>query len=89
MSIDRVTTKDVLGILRPIWETKCATAERLRGRIERVIALATVEELRVGANPATWGGHLKEALPRRSKVQPVVHYAAMDYPNVPPFMVDL
>ena len=48
---------------KPIWEAKCETAARLRGRIERILARATVEGLRRGANPATWRGHLQEALP--------------------------
>jgi integrase len=62
---------------------------RLRGRIERVLARATVEGLRRGANPATWKGHLQEALPPCSEVQPVKHFRAMDYRDVPAFMAEL
>jgi len=89
MPVDEIETNDVLAVLKPIWETKCETAARLRGRIERILARATVEGLRRGANPATWRGHLQEALPARSEVQPVQHFRAMDFKTVPAFMVEL
>src|SRR5215472_808389 len=89
MPIDEIETNDVLAVLRPIWESKCETAARLRGRIERILARATVEGHRTGANPATWRGHLQEALPSRSEVQPVKHFRAMDYQDVPAFMAKL
>jgi integrase len=87
--VNEIETNDVLAVLKPIWESKCETAARLRGRIERILARATVEGLRRGANPATWKGHLQEALPPRSEVQPVKHFRAMDYQDVPAFMVEL
>src|SRR6516162_772081 len=89
MPVNEIETNDVLAVLRPIWEAKCETAARLRGRIERILARATVEGLRRGANPATWRGHLQEALPARSEVQPVQHFRAMDYQDVPAFMAEL
>jgi integrase len=89
MPVNEIETNDVLAVLKPIWETKCETAARLRGRIERILARATVEGLRRGANPATWRGHLQEALPARSEVQPVKHFRAMDFQDVPGFMLAL
>ena len=89
MPVNAIETNDVLAVLKPIWETKCETAARLRGRMERILARATVEGLRRGANPATWRGHLQEALPPRSEVQPVKHFRAMDYQDVPAFMAEL
>jgi integrase len=89
MPVNEIETNDVLAVLKPIWETKCETATRLRGRIERVLARATVEGLRRGANPATWRGHLQEALPARSEVQPVQHFRAMEYRDLPAFMAEL
>jgi integrase len=82
MPVDEIDTNDVLAVLRPIWEAKCETATRVRGRIERILARATVEGLRRGANPATWRGHLQEALPARSEVQPVQHFRAMEFPKL-------
>jgi integrase len=89
MPVDAIETNDVVAVLKPIWLSKCETAARLRGRIERVLARATVEGLRRGANPATWKGHLQEALPPRSEVQPVEHFRAMDFQDVRGFMVEL
>jgi integrase len=87
--VNEIETSDILAVLRPIWQKKCETASRLRGRIERILARATVEGHRSGANPATWGGHLKEALPSRSEVQPVKHFEAMNYTDVPALMAEL
>jgi len=89
MPVNEIGTNDVLAVIRPHWESKCETMARLRGRIERILARATVEGLRRGANPATWKGHLQEALPPRSEVQPVQHFRAMDYQDVPSFMAEL
>ena len=89
MPVNEIETNDVLAVLKPIWESKCETAARLRGRIERILARATVEGHRTGPNVAAWRGHLQEALPSRSEVQPVKHFRAMDYQDVPAFMVEL
>jgi integrase len=89
MPVNTIETNHVLAVLRPHWQSKCETMARLRGRIERILARATVEGLRRGANPASWRGHLQEALPPRSEVQPVQHFRAMDYQDVPAFMAEL
>ena len=89
MPVSEIETNDVLAVLKPIWETKCETAARLRGRIERILARATVEGHRNGANPASWRGHLQEALPARSEVQPVQHFRAMEFRDLPAFMTEL
>ena len=89
MPVNEIETNDVLAVLRPHWESKCETMARLRGRIERILARATVEGLRRGANPATWRGHLQEALPPRSEVQPVQHFRAMEFRDLPTFMAEL
>ena len=54
---------DVKAALDPIWMTKNETATRVRGRIERVLAWATVAGHRSGENPARWKDNLKEMLP--------------------------
>lgn len=89
MPVNEIETNDVLAVLKPIWERKCETATRLRGRIERILARATVEGHRRGANPATWRGHLQEALPARSEVQPVQHFRALEFRDLPAFMIEL
>lgn len=69
MLVSDIGVQDVLRVLEPIWRTKTETASRLRGRIEAVLAWATVAGHRTGDNPARWAGNLKEMLPAASKVK--------------------
>lgn len=81
-----IGTDDVLACLNPIWTTKPETATRLRGRIEAVLDYASARGWRTGLNPARWRGHLSNLLPRRSKVAPVEHHAALPWQDMPDFM---
>jgi integrase len=86
--VDKVTTDDVLSVLKPIWHEKPETASRLRGRIERVLDAAKAQGLRSGENPARWRGHLDQLLPKRQQLTRG-HHAAMDYADLPAFIEDL
>jgi integrase len=88
-SVAEIDTEDVLGVLKLIWQTKTETASRVRGRIEAVLSWASAKGLRNGTNPAQWRGHLDKLLPKRSKVAPVEHHAAMPYKDVPVFIARL
>ena len=79
----------VMKVLEPIWTTKPETAVRVRGRIETVLDWAKVRGFRDGDNPARWRGHLSNLLPKRSKLRPVKHYAALPYGEIGHFMSDL
>ena len=68
LPVAEIDTALVLKVLRPIWNKKPETASRIRGRIERILAWATVSEFRRGENPARWRGHLSEMLPAKSKI---------------------
>ncbi len=70
MPVDKVTTEDVLKILKPIWLTKADTARRTRGRIERVLDGAKAKGLISSPweNPARWSGHLAHLLPRSPRL---------------------
>ncbi|MEQ8263331.1 integrase arm-type DNA-binding domain-containing protein [Pseudohaliea sp.] len=83
MSVDKITTDDVLRVLQPIWYTKTETASRVRMRIEAILAWATVHGHREGFNPAIWKGHLDLILPPREKVQKRQHFNAIDYKALP------
>lgn len=87
--VDTITTDDVLAVLKPLWGTKTETASRLRGRIEQVLAWATVKHHRKGENPARWKGNLEFLLPKASKVKTVEHHEALPYTDLPAFMADL
>jgi integrase len=81
-----IDTPLVLSVIEPIWLTKNPTADRVRGRIEAVLAWATVRGLRTGDNPARWERHLEEALPNKAKA---THHPALPYKEVPTFIAKL
>jgi integrase len=88
LAVDKVTTADVLGVLKPVWETKASSAGLLRGYIETVLDIAKVSGNRRGDNPAVWGGHLEHLLPARQRLTRG-HHAAMPYQEVPAHMTAL
>ena len=88
LPVGRITTDDVLSVLKPLWNDKPETASRLRGRIERVLDAAKAQGLRSGENPARWRGHLDQILPKRQRLTRG-HHAAMHYSDLPAFMGDL
>lgn len=89
LAVADVDTAAVLSVLRPIWQDKPETANRLRGRIEAILSAAKAEEIRAGENPATWRGHLDQVLVSRKKVRAVVHHPALPYADMPRFMASL
>jgi integrase len=89
MPVADIDTDEVMRVLEPIWTVKTITASNLRGRIESVLAWASVRRYRQGMNPAHWKGHLDQLLPNPSKVQKTVHHAALPYGDAPAFMATL
>jgi len=89
LDVATIDTVLVMKCLEPIWKAKTETASRVRGRIESVLAWATVRKFRTGDNPAAWRNHLDQLLPKRSKVQKVEHRAALPYADMPEFMTKL
>ena len=89
LPVAAIDTALVMRVLEPIWTTKTETASRVRMRIERMLAWATVHGYRTGDNPARLTNHLDHLLPEQSKVAPVRHHAAMPYTDVPTFLRDL
>ena len=89
LPVSAIDTGLVRKVLEPIWYETPETASRVRGRIERVLAWATVAEYRTGDNPARWTGHLKELLPPKTKLAAVVHHDAVPYRDMSAFMATL
>ena len=87
LPIDAIDLQHVLKVLEPIWLDKNATARRLRGRVEKVLAWATVRKFRNGENPARWSGHLSEMLPELKNGKH--HHAALVIDALPAFMEEL
>lgn len=87
--ISSIDTDDILALLRPIWTTKTETADRVRGRIERILDYATTHHWREGDNPARWKGHLSNILPKPSSVAKVKHHAAIEWQKIQPVIANL
>ena len=87
-AVDKVTTEDVLKVLRPIWSTKTETATRVRGRIERILDAAKAQGYRDGENPARWRGHLDNLLAKPQKLARG-HHASMPWAELPAFIKEL
>ncbi len=83
VQIAQLTAEKVLAVLRPIWTTKTETASRVRSRIENIWDYAAARGWASGENPARWRGRLQYALPAPEKVQPVVHYPAVPWADLP------
>jgi len=89
LPVDAVDTALVTQVLEPIWTSKPETASRVRGRIESILAWATVRGYRSGQNPAQLKHHLDHLLPSHKKVKKIEHHAALAYDKVPAFMRSL
>lgn len=76
----------VVDVLRPMWQDKTETATRVRGRMEAVLAWATVQGYRTGDNPARWRNHLDKVLPAPQKVTKVEHHPALKASEMGAFM---
>jgi len=87
--VHEVTQAHILEVLRPIWRTKTATATRVRGRIEQVLAWASAAGYRQGDNPARWQGHLDQLLAAPSKISKVRHHPAVPVASMPAFLAAL
>ncbi|GAN55450.1 tyrosine-type recombinase/integrase [Tanticharoenia sakaeratensis] len=88
-AVTHIHTDDVLAILRPIWATTNETADKLRGRIERILDYARTHGWREGENPARWRGHLAHILPKPSTVAKVKHHAAVERKDIARVMTAL
>lgn len=89
LPVEVIDTALVLKVLQPLWQTVTTTAAKVRGQIESVLDWATVSELRRGANPARWKGHLEHKLAKRSLVAPVKHHPALPYQEIAGFIARL
>lgn len=87
--VDRITSDDVLRVLKPIWTKTPETASRLRGRVEAVLDYAAARKLRSGENAARWRGNLSELLHAPRQVAKVEHQPALPWQQMPEFMAAL
>jgi integrase len=91
LPLDQVAVEGVLSVLTPLWTRAPATASRLRGRIEAILAAAQARGLMDAnrANPARWKGYLDKLLPNPKKIGDRTNHPAMPYADVPAFIAQL
>jgi integrase len=80
--VAEITRQDIIEVLSPHWQRVPETAQKLRARIEKVLARATALDLRTGNNPAGWRDGLKELLEPQDTTKRG-HFDAMPYAKVP------
>jgi integrase len=88
LDVGSIKVDDVVTTLKPVWLTKPATGERLRGLIEAVMDAAIVRGLRTSPNPAAWKSTLSHVLPRRVALSNG-HHRALEVCDMPVFIADL
>jgi integrase len=86
-----ITTRDVLAVIEPIWQSKTETASRVAQRIRMILDFARSREWIPDDRPnaAEWRGRLEHALAPKAKIAPVRHHAALPWAEVPGFMASL
>jgi hypothetical protein len=89
--IGQVAVRDVdklmvLKIIKPMWNEKTETADRVRDRIKLVLNWAKAHGLREGDNPADWRGHLEHVLAPRHKVAKLTHQPAVPVAEMAAFL---
>jgi integrase len=88
LTIAEIKPSHIYELLRPIWIEKRETSNRVRGRIETIIAKNVDVDDTDFRNPAELTKQLREKLPRRPK-RVVRHHPALPYAEAPQFMTDL
>jgi integrase len=88
LTIPEIKPSHVYELLRPIWVEKRETANRVRGRIETIVAKNVDVDDTDFRNPAELTKQLREKLPRRPK-RVVRHHPALPYVEAQQFMDDL
>ena len=89
LTIPEIKPSHIYELLRPIWVEKRETANRVRGRIETIVAKNVDVDDADFRNPAEQPTkQLREKLPRRPK-RVVRHHPALSYAEAPHFMACL
>lgn len=89
IDIQDITPTHVESVLRPIWLRLTETATRVRTRIERVLDAAETHGMRTGPNPARWKNCMETLFNAQPKSKRVVNHPALEYDELPEFMVRL
>lgn len=85
LTIPEIKPSHIHDLLKPIWVEKRETANRVRGRIETIVAKNVDIDDPDFRNPAELTRQLREKLPTRPK-RVVRHHPALPYADAPAFM---
>jgi integrase len=85
LTIPEIKPSHIHDLLKPIWVEKRETANRVRGRIETIVAKNVDIDDPDFRNPAELTRQLREKLPTRLK-RVVRHHPALPYAEAPAFM---
>jgi len=85
LTIGEIKPSHIFELLKPIWMEKRETSNRVRGRIETVIAKNVDVDDKDFRNPAELTKQLREKLPKRPK-RVVRHHPALPYAEAANFM---
>ena len=89
MHVRDIGVREVLLTIEPQWRTKNVTMDRVRNRIELVLAWASVRGYRSKDNPATWRGNLDKTLLKPSKANKVKPHTALPFKQINSFVQTL
>jgi integrase len=81
MQVDRIESKEILGILTPVWIEKPETARRVRQLMKRVFDYSRAKGWRSGDNPVEG---ITRVLPKHNGKEE--HFASLPYNQVPEFI---
>jgi integrase len=85
LPVNVIGVPQVEEVLKPLYETKPATALKVHGHLEGILSWAIAKEYRTGPNPAEWSGPISELLPSLK----TKHHAALPYQQIGTFMAEL
>ena len=81
--LNKITHKEVLRVVQPIWETMHITAVLLLNRLEVFLNWAELHGYRTGENPAKWNNKLSAVLSRRYRAQERKPHKAINIDEMP------
>jgi integrase len=88
LQICEIKPSHIFQLLQPVWVEKTETANRVRGRIETIIAKNMDIDNNEFRNPAELTKQLREKLPKRP-TRTQRHHPALPYVETPQFMTEL
>lgn len=87
LPVVEIQIEDILGVLKPHWETKTSTMDRLRMYLEAIIAKGLHAAKVVNhSNPAAWKNNLEFYLKSPSDIHEEQHHPSVPYEQMPQFM---